>query len=150
MTEGNTGRAINYYRITPEDWQIYVKKIFKDVPGSRLQDKHNWLAVRLGVTPGTTGAWLNKGEGVPSSESQSATAELLEIPLSILVTQVQQRLDPPLLNSGVVSKSTIRAIANIPPDEIELLAKSLSDVTQAEFMRAMVNLGAIAQNLLKL
>jgi hypothetical protein len=129
MTEGNTGRAINYHRITPEDWQIFIKKLFKSVPGDSLAEKHAWLSSRLGVSPGTTAAWLNKGEGTPSSESQFATAELLKTPLSILIAQVQQRLDPPLLESDVINESIVRAIANIPMAEIELIANSLGDIT---------------------
>ncbi len=148
MTNNHTDRPINFYKIDPEDWQSYVKKIFESVPGRTLAEKHEWLSSKLGVSPGTTAAWLNKGAGIPSTESQFATAELLKVPLSGMITQVQLRLDPPPLSSRAVTLEMIESISSIPESEFELIAKSLNSDTQAKSLyKAGSNLIQIANYL---
>jgi hypothetical protein len=146
MVNNNMDRPLNFYKITPEDWQIFIKKLFKGVPGSNLADKHEWLSTRLDVSPGTTASWLNKGLAIPNSENQFAMAELLCTPLSMMITQVQLRLDPSPLTSAAISGKMVEAISNIPSEEIPMIAKSLG-VTQAQLYGAGSKLIQLAEQL---
>jgi transcriptional regulator with XRE-family HTH domain len=147
MTTTSVDRPINFYRVDPQDWQMYINKLFKNIPGTSLAEKHEWLSTRLGVSATTTALWLNKAQGVPSTESLSAMAELFPVPLLVLIGQVQNRLDPPPLVSDAINAKIIMAICEIPPNEIAMIAKSLEGVSQVKALGAAANLALIANAL---
>lgn len=104
------------------------------------------LADRLGVTHGTVNNWfIAEGKprsGIkPSRDVFEKIAELLNTPVWKVVRMIQEgEMPEPLSDRVLISKSSIKALANASNKDIQELANQMNDLPSEQRMAAIVNL----------